>query len=108
MKVIKLDVSELPAPEPFQRIMEILLGMTSGEYLKVVHRKQPLLLYKPLSQQGFSYHVQKAAPTQKSERPLFEIFIWRGAQLPPEELVQPNLAAAYSQSDKPPINCGDH
>ena len=59
MNQILLDVSELPAPEPFQKIMAELTQLKQNDYLKVVHRKEPLLLYKPLEQLGFDFHVQQ-------------------------------------------------
>ncbi len=86
MNQILIDVSELPAPEPFQKIMAELTQLNHGDYLKVVHRKEPLLLYKPLEQLGFDFHVQKGSDFA------FEIFIWSKNQAAPTELISPNLA----------------
>lgn len=97
MKQIELDVSELAAPEPFQKIMSQLPLIEVGTVLKVVHRKKPLMLYKPLDDLGFNCHVQKG-----TAKP-FEIFIWRKEQASPTNLKQPNLA----QSEATPSNCAD-
>ena len=94
MKQLVLDVSDLPAPEPFDRIMQALNDMTKQHYLKVVHRKQPLLLYQPLQKLGFNFHVQ-IGETQP-----FEIFIWPEGQSIPPDLVSPNLANTHHSAKK--------
>ncbi len=88
MKVINLDVSTLPAPEPFELIMQALVGMNEDQYLRVSHRKQPLLLYKPLVDNNFDYHVQQGALEA------FDIFIWHRSAKAPKELIIPAVAAS--------------
>ncbi len=88
MKVINLDVSTLPAPEPFELIMQALVEMNEDQYLRVSHRKQPLLLYKPLVENNFDYHVQQG----KLEA--FDIFIWHSSAKAPQELVIPAVASS--------------
>lgn len=95
MKEIILDVSELPAPEPFEKIMQAVAGLAENEYLRVAHRRQPLLLYKPLQENGFDFHVQKADATA------FDIFIWQQRQSPPSGLSMPSIA----ETDNPPDQC---
>gem|GEM_PF-2842645 len=97
MEQITLDVSDLPAPEPFDAILMALTVMKKDQYLRVVHRKQPLLLYKPLQQLGFNFHVQKG-DTQD-----FEIFIWAESQDTPPDIILPNLASLNDT----PSNCDD-
>jgi len=94
MKQISLDVSELPAPEPFDRIMQALVVLTRDQHLKVSHRKQPLLLYKPLHESGYNFHVQQGTDEA------FEIFIWHKEQVPPTGLVLPSIADISNQSKK--------
>ncbi|MCP4274172.1 MAG: DUF2249 domain-containing protein [Gammaproteobacteria bacterium] len=88
MKVINLDVSTLPAPEPFELIMQALVEMNEDQYLRVSHRKQPLLLYKPLVENNFDYHVQQGALEA------FDIFIWHSSAKAPQELVIPAVASS--------------
>ena len=88
MEVIELDVSTLPAPEPFDVIMQALVEMNEDQYLKVSHRKQPLLLYKPLEENNFDYHVQQG------QLQAYDIFIWYKSAKTPAELVMPPLAAS--------------
>jgi len=84
---IQLDVSKLAAPEPFEVIMQALVSLNENQYLKIAHRKQPQLLYKPLIENGFDYHVQKG----KVEA--FDIFIWHSSMQQPDGLVTPALAS---------------
>ena len=95
MHIIEIDVSELPAPEPFEVIMDALLSLDKQHYLRVSHRKQPLLLYKPLEENNFDFHVQKG------EVQAFDIFIWHKGETPPAGLVQPSIA----DTRKPPDDC---
>ncbi len=106
MEQIELDVSELPAPEPFDKIMRALELMTQNNsgasYLKVEHRKQPLLLYKPLAKLGYQFHVQAG------ERQPFEIYIWPSVQPPPCEFQSPNIAADFEKLSNHSIDqCSD-
>lgn len=86
MKELFLNVSELPAPEPFGLIMQAVTTLPNDSFLKVVHRKQPLLLYKPLQDLGYQFHVQTG-----EEFP-FEIFIWKNSQAQPSQIMLPNIA----------------
>ena len=94
MLQVSLDVSELPAPEPFDKIMQAIQNLGKDQYLIVSHRKQPLLLYKPLQESGFSYHVQKG------KIQAFDIFIWFKEQNPPAGLVMPSIADTSNPAEK--------
>ena len=94
MEQVNLDVSELPAPEPFDRIMQALVVLSKEQYLKVAHRKQPLLLYKPLTKNGYEFHVQKG------NEQAFDIFIWQREQQPPQGLILPSIADTSSTANK--------
>ena len=67
---IELDVSEMPAPEPFHAIMTALADINQDQYLIVHHRREPKLLYGPLQEQGFEFSVHLG-----TKQP-FEIVIW--------------------------------
>ena len=66
-----LDVSTLEPCEPLQRILEALKGLKQGEYLRVLHRMEPLPLYQILSRQGFTWRLEKGEKTP------VELFIWQ-------------------------------
>jgi len=50
-----LDVSDLEPPEPLERVLAAIDELEDGEYLHMLHRREPLLLYPELEQRGFSY-----------------------------------------------------
>jgi uncharacterized protein (DUF2249 family) len=78
----QLDVSHLEPCEPLERTLEAIQTLQPGDYLRVIHRREPHLLYPLLDKGGFSWH------TRPGDGPAWEIFIWqRGdteaeAQLP--------------------------
>ena len=94
MEQVNLDVSELPAPEPFEQITLALVALTKEQYLKVSHRKQPLPLYRALPVNGYEFHVQKGS------KQAFDIFIWHESQPSPEGLIQPSIADTSNTQDK--------
>jgi len=66
-----LDVSELEPCEPLQRTLAALQTLAQGDYLRVVHRREPHPLYPLLEKSGFRWH------TRKGGKAGFEILIWR-------------------------------
>lgn len=87
MEMISLDVSDLPAPEPFQKIMALLPTLTLTQYLKVEHRQQPKLLYQTLKEMQFNFHAQRGV------RQAYDIYIWHQESLSPDGIISPNLAS---------------
>lgn len=65
-----IDVSELDAPEPFEAALQLVSQLKKGEYIRMLHRKQPLPLIEILSKQGYECHVKPGHKTQ------WEIIIW--------------------------------
>jgi len=51
----RLDVSDLEPPEPLQRVLTALDDLGDGEYLHMLHRREPFLLYPELENRGFCY-----------------------------------------------------
>ena len=66
-----LDVSDLPPPEPLEQCLAALEVLPPGVYLRVLHSREPYLLYPFLDEGGFAY------VTVTGERTPLEIFIWR-------------------------------
>jgi hypothetical protein len=58
MKLIIVDVSELPPPEPMTVILTALARLNKRDCLLVTHRRQPFPLYEKLLQAGWAYHCQ--------------------------------------------------
>ena len=67
---IMLDVCDLEPPEPYELATAASLGLEPGQYVRMISRRRPQLLYPWLSERGF------CAETRKHEDELFEIFIW--------------------------------
>lgn len=74
---ILLDVRTLSHPEPFEMAMDALRNWKSGQYIKMVHRREPLLLYPELGKMGFLYKTLRISDS------LFEIYIWKEGEPSP-------------------------
>ncbi len=68
---IILDVSELEPPQPFEEVLKQLRKLQAGEYIKMLHRKQPLPLIQLLHENGY------AVSMSNSPSGLWEIIIWK-------------------------------
>jgi uncharacterized protein (DUF2249 family) len=66
-----LDVRELEPPEPLERVLELLDTLAAGDSLRMLHRRQPNLLYPILEREGFAHRTTTTAEGD------FEILIWR-------------------------------
>jgi len=66
----RLDVSELEPCEPLQRTLAALQMLQSGDYLRVLHRREPHLLYPTLEKSGFEWRTREGGESA------FEILIW--------------------------------
>jgi len=76
-----LNVSAFPAPEPLQKILESLRTLPEETYLRVLHRREPCLLFPKLESDGFAYACRPTSRSEEAgsaaENVGFEIFIWR-------------------------------
>ncbi len=66
-----LDVSMLEPCEPLERTLAAIQNLQAGDYVRVIHRREPHLLYPMLEKSGYVWHTRPGGPSQ------FEIFIWR-------------------------------
>ncbi len=57
MKTRHLDVQELEAPEPLERILAELETLPDDTLLTVTHWREPLLLYPLLDARGWQYQT---------------------------------------------------
>jgi uncharacterized protein (DUF2249 family) len=67
----QLDVSGLEPCEPLERTLAALGQLGSGDLLRVLHRREPWLLFPLLEQQGYAWEMQCLGAHR------FEILIWR-------------------------------
>jgi uncharacterized protein (DUF2249 family) len=56
-----LDVRELPAPQPLQRILEACARLVPGETLVVHHCRKPCLLYGQLEERGLAVQTEQVS-----------------------------------------------
>ncbi len=71
MHEILIDVSTLPPCEPLERVLAALEKLTDGDYIRMRHRREPLLLYPMLEDRGFHFLT---VPHREDD---FTILIWR-------------------------------
>lgn len=67
----RLDVSTLEPCEPLERTLAAASELKPGEYLRVLHRREPLPLYPLLEQLGCAWRTRPGTATA------FEVLIWR-------------------------------
>ncbi|MEJ1354788.1 MAG: DUF2249 domain-containing protein [Candidatus Sedimenticola sp. (ex Thyasira tokunagai)] len=68
---INLDVSMLEPCEPLERTLEAIRNLAPGDYLRVIHRREPKMLFPLLQKAGFDWHCLER------EQDLYNIYIWR-------------------------------
>lgn len=68
---VLLDVSDLEPPEPLVHTLEAAEALAPGQYLRMLHRRDPCLLYGNLENNHFKYLQRKGATSA------VEVFIWR-------------------------------
>ena len=66
-----LDVSQLEPCEPLEQILTTIPTLQVGEYLQVLHRMEPHLLYPILTREGYAWITQAGQTTP------IVIYIWR-------------------------------
>ena len=66
-----LDVSELEPPEPLELTLEAADELKPGQYLRMLHRRTPCILFGNLDDNNFKYFQRKGSTTA------VEVFIWR-------------------------------
>ena len=65
-----LDVSELAPPEPLTLTLEAAEQLQAGQYLRMLHRRDPCMLFGNLDDNHFKYFQRKGTNTA------VEVFIW--------------------------------
>ena len=77
-----IDVRDLEPPEPLEIALEMANSLGPGEYLHMLHRREPYPLYRLLEQYGFRYSMHSGGNCP------FEILIWRDGDSDAERAVQ--------------------
>lgn len=68
---VLLDVSELPPPEPLELTLDAADALEPGQYLRMLHRRDPCMLFDNLDSNHFKYFQRQGLTTA------VEVFIWR-------------------------------
>ncbi len=69
MKEIIVDVRELEPPRPLEVVLEAALSLKENEFIKMIHRQRPNLLFPLLEKRDFEFIIQE-------NDELVFIFIW--------------------------------
>ena len=77
----RIDVSGLEPPEPLEQGLAAAHALAPGEYLRMLHRREPYPLYQLLVQDGFRHLTRNGAASP------FEILIWRAGDSDAEAAV---------------------
>lgn len=67
---VTLDVLELEPPEPYELATDTLRRLDKGQYVRMISRRRPRLLYPWLSEHGFQETTRELGEDH------YEIFIW--------------------------------
>jgi hypothetical protein len=84
---VLLDVSDLEPPEPLVLTLEAAEQLEPGQYVRMLHRREPCMLYGNLDDNHFKYFQRKGATSA------VEVFIWRENDDEAEAAVQLALQA---------------
>ena len=84
-----LDVSHLEPPGPLQKTLETLDELQEGQYLRLLHRRKPELLYPILEKRGYAFH------TFKGKQVAFEVLIWKKTDADADALCQQIIKKAW-------------
>ncbi len=84
---VLLDVSDLEPPEPLELTLDAADDLEHGQYLRMLHRRDPCLLYANLDNNHFKYILREGTTTA------VELFIWREGDAEAANAVQLALQA---------------
>ncbi|MCU7836036.1 MAG: DUF2249 domain-containing protein [gamma proteobacterium symbiont of Taylorina sp.] len=85
-KELLIDVSEYEAPRPFEEVVKLVSQLKSGEYIRMLHRKEPLPLIQMLQENGYECRM---FPGQQVE---WEIIIWNSQDISVQEFCLMNFS----------------
>ena len=68
---IVLDVRGLEPPQPLEQALEASALLAPGQRLRMIHHREPCLLYPLLEKRGFCHR------TADADADRFELLIWR-------------------------------
>ena len=82
--IIEINVSELPAPEPLNRVLELLKVSKNDVVVCMVHRIKPCVLFDILAERGYA---SKITEVQNQ----FMIYIWHTSNDAALEIIEKDI-----------------
>lgn len=79
--IIYIDVSDLAAPEPLEKILELLAGTQQNDIVCMIHRLTPVPLFNILKTQGYLFSVVEKDIQVK-------IYIWHPKNLAAQKIIE--------------------
>lgn len=92
LQEVVLDVSDLEPPDPLVRTLAAVETLQPGQYLRMLHRREPCLLFPHLDQQGFSYIMREGRTAA------CEVLIWRAGDEQAAAVIRGSNAASRPAS----------
>lgn len=93
---VLLDVSDLEPPEPLVQTLEAAEQLQPGQYLRMLHRRDPCMLYGKLDDNHFRYFQRKGTTSA------VEVFIWAEEDAEAARAVKSILQTTAGDMSKPP------
>lgn len=79
-EIVYIDVSDLAAPEPLEKVLELLARSHQNDIVCMIHRLTPVPLFNILNLQGYRFSV-----LEKDNR--VKIYIWHAKNLTAEKII---------------------
>lgn len=80
----QLDVSDLPAPEPLEKVLELLASSAKNEIICMIHRTTPCSLFSILKDRGYAFKV-----VEKGKQIL--VYIWNSENECAQNIIEEEL-----------------
>ena len=74
-----LDTRELEPCEPMEQALEASAGLTEGQYLHMLHRREPHLLYPILAERNFAWRTNVDSENR------VHLYVWRSGDQSAEQ-----------------------
>lgn len=81
-----IDVSDLPAPGPMEKILALLSESSEQEIICMTHRQKPINLFPILIERGFCYQLVE-------KENMIKLYIWNIKNTEARDLVEAEMTS---------------